>query len=438
VTKTGQATYLELSAYEHFFLNEEHPEYPICPILYLCFQQALDPKRLRGAVRKAQARHPLLRALINGSGSQPRKSLRWVIPSQSPEPWLHVAKDGEGEAYPADARQIDLRHEAGLRLFLKSPNELLLQFHHAATDGIGMLQFVRDLFFAYHEQDHILGPANLAKLNEGRLFNRVLPGGWGLLQDLRQILGLIRFKPEGIEGRRRPGSSMMPQSQSGLYDCFCVSQLPEADFVPIRAFCKKHQLTLNDLLLYSLEQTVRHWNQKPLQRVRISMPMNLRGPADYDSPACNMTGLYFYERGEQIEPRLAALGEVHREMMKVKTGGLVSAFNRLSLLMGRFRYGLRWMVGEFDPKRCQTSTCLSNLGRIDQFLPREIFAKNQLEIVGGCAPIRPGTTATFCVASYHGQMSISTLCDPLFFDAQTANELLHLFIAQIRDIVREV
>ena len=99
------------------------------------------------AVRAAQARHPLLTALVDDNGPQPQ--LR--IDGGGCQPFVDWAADTAPITHTRGA-YIDLRCEVGLRVWVRAGTEttrVLVQIHHACCDGLGCLQFLEDLFLCY-------------------------------------------------------------------------------------------------------------------------------------------------------------------------------------------------------------------------------------------------------------------------------------------------
>ena len=90
-------------------------------------------------------RHPLLLCTLDLSA----RSARWVIPMTPAIGWKWNQGTWQDSPFP---QAWDLRSESGLRIWAYQDGdsaEMCLEIHHACSDGLGIRQFLRDVFVAY-------------------------------------------------------------------------------------------------------------------------------------------------------------------------------------------------------------------------------------------------------------------------------------------------
>ena len=146
---------LALTPFESLMWHDQRRGWPMTFYLEAEFSGAIEKQALQTAASSALARHPLLRAILE------RRSGRWqwILPVTRPP--AVTCLDGTSSCWENAWEVIDLRREGGVRLLAQAGREqsqLVVVFHHAATDGIGALLFLGDLLLAYHQL--LAGPAN--------------------------------------------------------------------------------------------------------------------------------------------------------------------------------------------------------------------------------------------------------------------------------------
>jgi hypothetical protein len=101
------------------------------------------------------------------------------------------------------------------------------------------------------------------------------------------------------------------------------------------------------------------------------------------------------------------------------------------------RFGLPWMTRS---NRCFSTTILSNLGDpVRAFVPEVLRQRGKLDLGGmvlesliAHTPVRPNTLAGFLSTTYAGRLIISATCDPHWFSAQSAENLLQAYGRQLQ------
>ncbi|PKV84121.1 non-ribosomal peptide synthetase [Streptomyces sp. TLI_146] len=166
------------------------------PTLFTC-GGAVDPERLRVALKALRLRHPMLQATVREVNGAPQVSL------DGPEPALEVvdlseAADPEADCAEAVRRRanlpIDLAAGPALRAtLLRLPgghHRLLTVCHHIVSDGPGIDILARDLVAAYEGTADALPPLTRDPLAVGRTESQLLAQGAfdGQLDHWREVL----------------------------------------------------------------------------------------------------------------------------------------------------------------------------------------------------------------------------------------------------------
>lgn len=134
---------------------------PFTTIFTVQIAGALTEERLRVALARVQAKHPLLRCVIEDTGGDPRFVL---LDRPAPIPLRIVERTGEDDwqtevrrewVAPFDASREPLVRVVWLRA--GEVNELVLIGHHCICDGHTGINLVRECLSAYDQPDRDLG-----------------------------------------------------------------------------------------------------------------------------------------------------------------------------------------------------------------------------------------------------------------------------------------
>ncbi len=140
---------LPLTPFEHYMLADDRPDHPMTCVEYLYFEGVLDRLRLERAFEEALRHQPLLRARIAGCVLDRTSHLHWIDADASPRiKWT----DSIEQLRPGPP--VDLFAGPGLRLSATDSAAMptmLLEWHHACCDGIGIHDFVDSLLTAYRD-----------------------------------------------------------------------------------------------------------------------------------------------------------------------------------------------------------------------------------------------------------------------------------------------
>jgi hypothetical protein len=214
----------------------------------------------------------------------------------------------------------------------------------------------------------------------------------------------------------------------------------EAD--KIRQVGTQQGVTVNDLLLRDMFQTLQQWRAgqalEPANRwLRIAIPVNLRGPNDAHMSSANGVSYSFLTRhGSQCADSHALLRGIHQETDPA------TRYRRGMMFLRSFR-SMERIPGAIplyaNSNRCFATTVLSNLGDMSWHLGTQ-FPCEAGKIVAGnlvledifCAPpVRANTRAAFMIGRYGGRLWVCVRCDPRAFTADDAHQLLALYVDRV-------
>lgn len=443
---------LPLTPFEQYMLLDDRPAYPMNFFVRLRFTGRLDPDLFPRACSQAAGQHPLLCARI---GQRRRERWQWatdspVLPAVE---WHAVA--------PADslppATPIDLRREPGVQIHVRqgeATSDVTFQFHHAACDGLGAFQVIGEVLLAYafavgstthRTQRPALAPGLLRRRGAfGLTFRRLLR----LLP--RQVIGLLGARQFlmrrpvplcGTQGERH-GLPERCDAPSENWPASFMHCFDDAETVGLRTAARQQGVTINDLLTRDLFLTLAAWRRSNGQGfendwLRISVPMNLRGPHDRRLPAANVVSMVFLDRRccESGDPDVL-LNSIRQEMGLISRNHLGLTFVLSLALAARLPGGLkRLMPGD----KCSATAVLTNVGEVfgRLRLPRDsqrriVLGGTTLEAIDGLAPLRPHTTLAITAFRYAGRQCTTFHYDPRCFTQPEAHTLRSDYLARIR------
>lgn len=435
---------LPLTPFEELMLYQDSSAYPCTCFIRLRFEGRLAQPAFEAAARGALGRHPLLAARVDQSRRRPC----WILDAE-PAPEI-VWREGDVDDQYSPTRYLDLG-EARLRLWVtrsSSASELLVQFHHACCDGLGIFQFIQDLLVLYARECGVSLPDKaLPTLQPQRLAERGTFGlsTWKLFKMLpRQAVGLagvrqfLSRKPvPTIPHERRDAGE--PTAEP--YPAACGQQLDAPTVDGLRGVAKKLQVTTNDLLARDLFLALQQYRTRREMAdddawLRMMIPMSLRSAADRYTPAANIVSSVFLDRrGVDCADAQQLLASIRDEMEVIKR-------NRLGFTFVFSLHVHRWLPGGIRNAargdRCNTSAVFTNLGKLFSrtSLPREgselVCGDVRLIDVQILAPLTPYTCTAFSAGWYADRLSLALHYDPRVLGAADGRELLELFAAQVR------
>jgi hypothetical protein len=448
---------LPLTAFEEYMIRDDRSAYPMCIIARLQFAGRLDTQAAEVAWRQAFSRHPLPGATVRINR---KRRPEWT--SAQSVPALRWTSRDLREILP-DMGPLDVTQEPGLRGWASSDADhstIVVQVHHAACDGKGVLQLADDFLrgYALVMKGERCG-VELATYDEGLLPRR---GTYGLTA--RKLLAMLPAQLSGLIGAgqflfRQPvpllasGESSCRDSKNASRHAECDEYNPpsvrtgriEADVLRrLSAAAKEQQVTVNDWLLRDFFLAVddfrrRHESPRETDWLRFSVPINLRQQEDARLSAANVVSMVFLDRNaRQIADPASLLRGIHDEMDLIRRRQLGLTFiwslHALRALPG----GLAGRVGN---GRCEATCVVSNLGRAlaDCPLPArggKLVAGNLLlEGIEFFGPVREGTAAIVAFVFYAGELQICVRYDSGRITAGQADDLLTTYLQTIRATV---
>jgi hypothetical protein len=321
---------------------------------------------------------------------------------------------------------------------------LLVQFHHAITDGIGIFDFIEDLLLLYNREivrrsGHLAesAPAPPPRRQEllhsrGRFHLNLLDWWRRLPWDMARYRAFFRRQPTPLrlEGEA-PGERPSPvhPGMSPL-DAAVREVWSEARTKALSAEAKAQGVTLNDLLVTRYFRALREWQGEKRGPIRVSVPTSLRLPADAELPSTNVVSMVFLDRTEDvIRDEGALLASVATEMRRIKDQRLGLAMIRILTWFARLPGVLALF---FRLPICQTTSVLTNLGR--PFAGSPLMGQDGLVRAGDVTmtgvdtlpPVRPLTTVSLSVNGYAGKLSLTLRYDGRLMSRAAAKRCLGL------------
>lgn len=450
--KTPELFPLELSPFERYMVLDDSQSYPMAFVLIVQLKGDLIKSCFEEAVLFALRRHPLLMskiARIRGKG--------WCwVPVESPAPQLKWVEK-EVPLQPPSQERIDLTQEIGLRIWVNKRSndaELIFQFHHACSDGLGGVQFIGDLLADYGQKtapdgaelpeiepiqvDRLRARANFSTETCDEPAKKVsCPIMLG-----RRLLKLLGRQPTPLAATRRLNAGGTPLK----FPAIVSRSIERSQVTQLKAVAARKGVELNDLYLMEMFQTIRAWNLRhgkgnDRQWLRIGMPTSLRTPQHDRMPAANVVSYMFLTRlaSDCTRPD-ETLAEIHR-----RTATIVNERQGRFLAIG-LKYvlkipGLLWCLLRLN--RCFTSVILTNVGDIRrQFTARFPLKQGRcvagnvtLEVLTGAVPVRPNTRLSTSVGTYAGNLYINMHCDPLSYTREQSEEIADMFVDRLKQMI---
>jgi hypothetical protein len=240
------------------------------------------------------------------------------------------------------------------------------------------------------------------------------------------------------------GAAVSPQAAERLpavYPATLSRALTTAETEALRRSAKASAVPLNDLLARDLFLALEDWRRqhapgRSRDWLRLTVPINLRRPADFDLPAANVVSMVFLDRrSAATADRERLLRGITAEMGEIKRFGLGLTFVLSLWAVRRLPGGLSRMAAK---AQCAATTLLSNLGPLwaDCPLPRQdgriVLGGAVLESIDAVGPLRPYTYTAFSVFTYAGRFCTTLHYDPRAMSPAGAADLLEAYARRLR------
>ncbi len=440
---------MPLAAFEQYMLMDDDSKFP--PTFFIQFQLKgrLNLPAIGKAYHDAVRRHPLLCCRVE----RRKGRYYWVW---SPESVTSAELNANvWRATKPWMKPINLFAETGVRAWGEVTDtgvEITLQFHHACCDGIGASQFLEDIAVYYARLTTVTEPLpELRPLRPEALLTRAdaaprrvgrLPGSLP-----RRLAVMFRDSIDFLFLERKEFLRAMPgiDSRKESEEFNLQSEyLDRAATRRLRNMASHANVTLNDILIRDLMETLEEWNRESggacrRKLISVVIPTSLRGPDDDQLSAANVLGYAFpvRTRMEMRDSRklLTDLGEEMQEFLAAQYGwlfvqGLMIA-QRIPFLMSVSRIMLR--------HRCMGMAVLSHMGnRLNSIAARLNSVGNEIRVgnmilgeIRCVPPLRHGTHAAVATYIFGGRLMVNLRCDPATFGICQTRQLLDRYVARL-------
>jgi hypothetical protein len=349
------------------------------------------------------------------------------------------------DALPPVSPALDLQKGAGLQVWIAPVDgggRIYFCFHHAATDGLGAMQFIGDVFAEYA---HLTSAEELPQRrsvdvqslrSRACLASPHVEPGQTPLSRAGVFFRQLGHSASRLAATRRNQYAMRSFPQF-------VSRTLDRDFVKrIKQAAAQRLLYPNDLYIATLFKTVHDWNrqygQADDQRViRLSLPTSLRTPQHDQCPAANVVNMVFLNRLE------ADCGDITALLQRA--GELAGASTHDRVFYRAMRWA-RWAPGLMElgsrlPYNFATMV-LSNVGDVKrQFGVRFPLKRGRcvagsitIEALRGTPPLRPGTHVGISVGTYGGEFFANAICDPHLYSRSDTEQFLSHFLSELESL----
>lgn len=417
---------------------DDTPDHPMTALFEVAYSGCLDRAMFESALRRALREHPLLQSIVETDGKRP--CWRTIEDAAPPVFW---DREHEPLHYPGGSEYLELTREIGLRVWVRSGSiagRVVFQIHHACADGLGVTNFVFDVFRAYAHLagDPIAPPERNATLlkSRDRFYRRPLVGRLRMLvwAGLHMVTWL-GSRPVSLATR-----AVQPSPQAPM-ETIRYQILERSEMELLLAVAHAEDVTLNDLLLRDLFAVLADRRGDCAagdECLCLCMPVNLRTPSDAHMPATNKMTMTFLRRSLKD----CAIAKSLLQNIRQETTGIKRSRRGLRLIeVLRFALALRGKVPQrLLAKSSYATAVLSNLGRIggcETGLPtdedgRLCCGDVTIDRVVTAPNARPGTAVVIVVLTYAGQLTLSLRFDPTVLAPDDADGLLEDYVRQLR------
>jgi hypothetical protein len=444
-------------------LASQSPGFPMSFVIEIRVAEEISPEALNQAIVSCASRHPLLFSTLDSAAR------KWCF---RPELWpgtrLLVTDTS------TKSLRFDLTSQIGLRAYVAAMGDgnctLAFVFHHACVDGLGAMQFLRDVSAGFDAGDllhdsfaeqtpQLLEPADRApnswaelassraaaeQANGRRSSSRSLEKSDEEAMVARQLSYLRRFR-RSYGGNRLWSLFQWPWDCVGMLWSFEMLWNRPIALIPdqlmdahqedetgkwdagvgtwalslnieatrrVKELAKANRQTLNDRVLECWFRALGEWTQVFAPRIppslfRVLVPMNLR--RGQVASAANMVAMVNFDRKVhkwRSRTRFQSLLRTEMRIVKWIRGGRIA---------NRFLQVQRMLFGDWpmlrDPERCLTTSVLSNLGDVGEVLGQSggktTFAGRQVLGVSVIAPLRPQCHVFLSLFSLAGKLNLN-------------------------------
>ncbi|MGH9225142.1 MAG: hypothetical protein ACRD2W_15485 [Acidimicrobiales bacterium] len=403
---------------------------------------SVDARRLGDAVKDAVARHPMARV----SKATRRRLLSpplWEIHDPAALDVERVLSVAEAQTDTAMGRLRDAFYSQGVDVSCPPPfrltlvarpggDTILFTFNHAAADGIGALRLLQSVANSYAGRPH------LAPVDDVALRHPVVPRA-PKRQDDRPT-DHHRSRPPGRPARPAfPRPSLIAASPAAFGPGYRFHQ----SVVPGLSLASSHptepgpRITVNDLLVASLHQSISEWNSGrgvPCERVLVLLPVSMRPEALRLEIVgnCLSSSIVATDPDDRREPQ-RLLRTVVAQTLAAKAGGAATPYRRPAWARQVFPLLMPVLSLPVLRRRWQTAAVVSNVGTVDgvlSFGPLDSDSGRITECWAAAPNFMP-MGLSVGAATVDGRLCLALRCRRALFDAEDAAAFAGLFERQL-------
>ncbi len=441
---------LPLTGFEKFLLWDDEHQHSYGVFFQVNFDNILEDARLERAILLVLEHHPLLTARIMDQKGQPL----W-IPGET-HPVLFDLK-----AHPplieGRARPFDLRREPAIRFWhIKQDgrSQILLQYHHAASDGLPIRQLLIDIAQQYSMLCDVPGDGN--RENEGLRANK------SNLFCHRFVRDRIRDRSDYSHlGKPKRVLSAWQRLKNAYYFHFQTptalrghpEQTTAHDHQPLVSLklgkdvteagsekARRSGYAVSQLSVATMFRTCALWNQQhgdnnPKARIRLLIPYNLRGRADLRMSSANkMTFVFMGRTYSQCQDMESLLESVHQESIAIQETQLGMDFLAALDLAHKYPRLMRWIMRK-SPNMATAVVNYSGdvlrgvLGRYHE-QAEPTAGPVRLQSAYAAPPVRSNTNLSLCLLINFGQIYLTATHNPHGLSRSECEQFLRLYSQQ--------
>lgn len=443
----GSVFPLHTTPFEEYLIADDRPGYRMTFLVDHVFEGEIDPDAFVAGAEQALSRHLMLNSVL----VRRRGRSFWTPRENRPAiDWGHI----DEPIRFSDDSNIDLRHEPGLRLYVRvgrGRSRFVAEFHHACCDGFGATQFITDLFAGYVHRmtpnaDWLPTPHPIDQTQLQR--RHKINANWESFREWLQIYARVARAVSDLTWNppvplAAPTGPAWNDATSLEFPATVSRTLHPAIHGGLRKLAMKHDVSVHELLLRELMLTVRDWNSQhgtlgPHDRLSIMVPANLRTRNHDQLSAANMIGyMSFYRLASDCDDPGKLLNFIRAESSFMKrtrfASTIMSVLSLSRIVPGFLNYAL-------TKSNCFATAVLSAIGDLSRAiaarypvnaLGQPIAANLVLTDINSAPPIRPLTRASFITWNVCNSQRLGVRCDPRVFSREGAEALLDSYVNRI-------
>jgi NRPS condensation-like uncharacterized protein len=440
-------------AFEHYMYADDRPTHSMVVQMRFWFSGHFEQEAFISALSETLKRNRIFQMKLSGKPSSRTSSIKWTEEPTLILPYISWASLEDPLSHPVNQSHIDLKHEIGLRIWVRdnarsesktshTKTELLVQFHHSVCDGVGMLLFVEELLIHYARlkgiANHQLRPIDPTLFgSRGNFWLTKSEWRQRRFKDIKRAFNYFRCLAQPLAS---------PQEQAGdlthRADIFAAERtILDSDILKsIRSTARSLQVTVNDLLLHELFHTLSEWNKSLgsiRNKIRIGLATSLRTEQDARQSCLNVVSMVFLDKSHRDIESGNILPAIVNETHDVKQNRMGITLPRFMGLCGKIPFAIRIFMGL--PISSATAI-LTNLGATlsNSALMgpgnKLTVGHIRLEEYELLPPVRPRTNASFAINYYAGRLSVTLRFDSTRITRSTAIFLLDRYCKRLAAI----